>query len=672
MTNLFSQFSIRQKLWGGFGLLLAVLTLISSIAFFSLAGVQKDMGVVIDDIQPSVIASMELTSGLNQATSSLGFFLLSGETVHRDTYQGALTRVDSMVEALTKQLSSDAAQAAHIETIRADIGSFKRHGNEMLSLVNDTAKNVPGIAYAAQYINPLSQEMLNIVSQMIMSESEEAASTKRKQLMSDLHSLRYSWANVMNGVRAYLAFRAQSALDEINLYLEDSGTKLDRLRAYGSDLTFDQEDGLEQFTALREEFLTHLDALQDFDKSGKWRTDAWMVRNEVGPLMDRIQGNLIELVQAQRTLIETTSRSLIERMVSAETFIGLLLTFGLIVGVLVAFTTCSQTTRAAVSMRDVLKDISEGEGDLTHRVPQVSNDELGQASGYFNKTMAQLQGMVGDVATVARQVADRADQATGQIDVVTRNIGIGADRARSTAAATEEMSATSVEIARNASVATDEAGKAHKEAEAGARSVKGMSSKAQDMHKQIEQLQNSVNEIKAKGHGMLDMVGIINEIASQTNLLALNAAIEAARAGESGRGFAVVADEVRQLAMKTQQSTAKISELLKDNQHSSEGLSSIMGSVTHATESMLGSVDETSEAISRVTDSVQLMTDMVGQIAHAAREQSTATGEIASHVEEISHMETENAQRVTETSGYLQELADFSARLDDLVSRFKV
>lgn len=671
MNTLFSQFSIRQKLWGGFGLLLGILSLVSSIAFFSLMGVQKNMAMVIDE-QPTMVASVELTGGLNQATSSLGFYLLSGESVHKENYQAAIMLVSSMVDALTILLSDDEVQAARIASIRADIQVFKQQGDEMLGLIGDQAKNMPGIAYAAQNINPLSQEMLNIVSQMIMSESEEPATKRRKQLMSDLHALRYSWANVMNGVRAYLAFRAQSALDEVNLYLEDSATKLERLRAYGGELTFDQEDGLEQFSQLREEIITHIESLQEFDKNGKWRTDAWMVRNDVGPLMDRIQNDLTDLVQAQRTQLETTSQSLIERMASAETFIGVLLTFGLIIGVIIAFATCSQTTRAAVSMRDVLKDISEGEGDLTHRVPQTSNDELGQASGYFNETMARLQGMVRDVAAVAHQVADRADQATSQIDVVTRNIGNGADRARNTAAATEEISATSVEIARTASVATEEAGKAHMDAEAGARCVKGMSSKAQDMNKQIGDLQASVNDIKSKGHGMLDMVGIINEIASQTNLLALNAAIEAARAGESGRGFAVVADEVRQLAMKTTQSTAKIAELLKDNQHSSEGLSTIMGSVAHATESMMGSVHETSDAISRVTGSVQLMTDMVGQIAHAAREQSTATGEIASNVEEISHMETENAQRVTETSGYLQELADFSTHLEDLVSRFKV
>ena len=672
MNALFSQLSIHQKLWGGFGLLLAVLTLVSCIAFFSLRGVQQEMGVVVDDVQPTMIASMELTSGLNQATSSLGFFLLSGEEVHHDNYRTALERVDRSVAALDAQASSNASLRARLATIRADIDHFEQQGAEMLTLVADQAKNVPGIAYAAQNINPLSQQMLNIATQMIMSESEEAATQQRKQLMSDLHALRYTWANVMNGVRAYLAFRATTALDEVNLYYEDSGTKLERLRAYGGQLTFDQEASLEEFTTLREEFLAHVAALQEFDRSGKWRTDTWMVRNEVGPLMDRVQDNLNELVREQRALIEGTTGALVERMASAETFIGLLLLFGLVAGSLGAFITCGQITGAAVGMRDVLRGISEGEGDLTRRVPETSKDELGEASGYFNATMAHLQGMVGDVATVARQVAGCASEATAQIEVVTRNIGSGADRARSTAAATEEMSATSVEIARSAGVATDESAKAHREAEAGAQCVRAMSTKAQEMSRQIDQLQASVGDIKSKGDGMLDMVGVINEIASQTNLLALNAAIEAARAGESGRGFAVVADEVRQLAMKTQQSTARIGELLKDNQHSSEGLSHVMGSVAQATESMLDSVRETSETINRVTGSVLLMTDMVGQIAHAAQEQSTATAEIAAHVEEISHIETENAQRVLETSGYLQELADFSTRLEGLVGRFKV
>ena len=672
MNALFSQLTIRQKLWGGFGLLLAVLTLVSCIAFFSLRGVQQDTNVVVEDIQPTVIASMELTGGLNQATSSLGFFLLSGEELHRDNYRLALQRVDRTVAALAARVADDPALNERLTSIRGDIDRFKQHGSEMLTLVGDQAKNMPGIAYAAQNINPLSQEMLNIASQMIMSESEEPATAQRKELMSDLHALRYAWANVMNGVRAYLAFRATSALDEVNLYFEDSGTKLERLRAYGDALTFDQQASLDEFVALREQFTTHIDALQALDKGGKWRTDTWMIRSEVGPLMDRVQADLAELVQQQRASIEGTSRSLVERMGNAQTFIGVLLLFGLIAGILGAFTICTQITHAAVGMRDVLKGISEGEGDLTQRVPQVAQDELGQASGYFNATMAHLQEMITDVATVARQVADRAGQATAEVDVVSRNIGGGADRARSTAAATEQMSATSGEIARSAAVATDESANAHQEAEAGARSVEAMSAKAQEMTRQIGQLQASVSDIEAKGHGMLDMVGIINEIASQTNLLALNAAIEAARAGESGRGFAVVADEVRQLAMKTHQSTARIAELLKDNQHSSAALADSMGNVAQATESMMSSVHETSATINRVTGSVQLMTDMVGQIAHAAREQSAATAEIAANVEEISHFESENAQRVLETGGYLQELAAFSARLESLVGRFKV
>jgi len=672
MNNLLARFTIKQKLWTSYGIFLALLLGVSLIALVNQHRVQREVGGMVAHQQPVALDSMALTGDLNQAAGALGFYLLSGEDEHRAAYGEALERVQVRLADLRARLDGDDGDAALLAEIDAGVARFRAQGDEMLGLVNDTARNIPAIAFAAENINPISQQMLNLVSQMILTEQEEAADDTRKQLMSDLHDLRYAWSNVMNGVRAYLAFRGANALQEVNLYIEDSGTKIERLRGYGDLLTFDQEDSLAQFAELREQFIANVEKLKAFDEGGRWRTDAWMVREQMGPLVLDIKERLEQLVEHQRTGIRTTSAALLADMSSAQTLVATLAGVGLTLGLLVAFMACCQTVTPVVRLRDVFREFADGGGDLTRRVPAESGDELGQASRYFNKMMDDLQAMIREVAGVAGEVADRSRQASDEVAMVASNITQGADRARSTAAATEEMSATSTEIARNAELASEEAGKARDDVQSGADMVRDMARRAHDMHAQIRALQAQVDDIGAKGRNMLDMVAVINEIADQTNLLALNAAIEAARAGEFGRGFAVVADEVRQLAMKTQQSTAQITDLLKANEHSSKELSGVMGNVSSVTDSLIGSVDQTSTTIERVTGSVNAMTDLVSHIAHAAREQSTATHEIAGHVEEMSRIEDENARLTREVEGFLGELAGASSRLDGLVGRFKV
>jgi methyl-accepting chemotaxis protein len=672
--QILSNLSVRQKVWGGFGILLALMLLLSAVSWRSLFKVEDRLGLVVEKLQPTMLASQDLSQSLTRATAALGLYLLAQDDSAKLEYQQALAQVDLALQSLQQQLQmhKDQAFVETVESLQTLVDRFKAYEAQMIELVNDPMKNVVGLSFAAERINPLSQQMLQVTREMLMSEFEEDANKQRRDLLNQIHEMRYAWSNVMNGVRAYIAFRGQRSLDEINLYLGAVDQSIARLDAMQDELTFEQSEGLSQFKELKQKFVDTFAEMRKIEASGRWRTDIHLIREEIRPLLAEIDTLLRDLVTTQRERAVDTGRTLLSDLHDDGRTIGALLLAGLLIGALVAWLAGNQIAAPILRLREILKGMAGGKGDLTQRVELATGDELGQASDYFNQMMAGLQEMIVDIADVSQQLGQGINQTSERVAAVQTNVADSAERTRETAAATEEMSATSVEIARNAETAAGEAVQARSQADAGNGAMRRMADQARTMATQIGQLQQSVDAIEAKGRSMYQMVGAINEIAEQTNLLALNAAIEAARAGEAGRGFAVVADEVRQLASKTQQSTAQIRQLLESNRHSSQELVDSMGQVADAGGSMRETVSGAEAVIRSMSDSVNLMNDMVEHISEAARQQSAASQEIARHVESLSFKESENAEWMNACNQDLQTLTQSAARLSNVVGRFKV
>lgn len=88
----------------------------------------------------------------------------------------------------------------------------------------------------------------------------------------------------------------------------------------------------------------------------------------------------------------------------------------------------------------------------------------------------------------------------------------------------------------------------------------------QGLNEQQDSITKAAASVNEKVNESLEIISLIQGIASQTNLLSLNASIEAARAGEAGKGFAVVANEVGNLAVSCNETSEHISQSLNEMQ----------------------------------------------------------------------------------------------------------
>ncbi len=302
---------------------------------------------------------------------------------------------------------------------------------------------------------------------------------------------------------------------------------------------------------------------------------------------------------------------------------------------------------------ETLRDIAEGDGDLTRRLDENQVGELGQLAVYFNRFTQRIhdivRGIAGNACTLSQsssqlsQSAMHLSQGAAQSKTQSATVSSAAEElsinmqnmAHSTAEmsagistvsrAVEEMKTTISEIAENAERSAEVASQAAAAAEVSNTKVGDMGAAANEIGKVIE---------------------VIQDIAEQTNLLALNATIEAARAGEAGKGFAVVATEVKELAKQTAAATDDIRNRIEVMQRS--------------TDQAVGSIEEISDVIGRFNELSRM-------IASAVEEQSITTQQIASHVSDAAELAQAVARGVSESAEASREITENISHVDGVL-----
>ena len=327
-----------------------------------------------------------------------------------------------------------------------------------------------------------------------------------------------------------------------------------------------------------------------------------------------------------------------------------------------------------------LKDIAQGEGDLTVRLPVTGNDEVTDLSNYFNQTIAKIGSSIqqvgvnsNDMEEIGTELASNMTETASAVQQISANIDGVKQQALTQAASVTETAATIEEIIRTikqlngsienqaASVAESSSAVEQMVGNIGSITqtlgktdevIKNLASATADGKETISQSHSITQRVAEESGGLLEASNVIQHIASQTNLLAMNAAIEAAHAGEAGKGFAVVADEIRKLAEESSAQGKTITETLKV----------LSGEI----ETLSGSSKIAEEKFNIIFSLSEQVKNMSQRLMEAMREQENGSREVLTAIRDINTVTNQVNDGSAEMLKGGENVAQEMQKLDEL------
>lgn len=343
-------------------------------------------------------------------------------------------------------------------------------------------------------------------------------------------------------------------------------------------------------------------------------------------------------------------------------------------------------TRPIVATTAMLKDIAQGEGDLTLRLEVKSRDEIGELSQWFNVFVDKIHQIIHEVHMSTETLAAASEELSVTSVQIASNSNEVSQQASSVASATEESSTNIHSISSAAEEMSSTMGvvaSAVEELSASigevTRNCQKESEMAHQAQAQADDTQKIIEELNHAGVSIGHIVNLIQQIAAQTNLLALNATIEAASAGEAGKGFAVVANEVKELAKQTAQATDDIRKQVETMQSNTgnavnaiQAIGQVVGEVNELSQTIVRTVSEQNDAVSEIAHNIAGANEATGDVARNVSESASALSEIASTVANVNESVADTAKGIDQVNRSAEELAKLAATLGRIVGRFKL
>ena len=365
-----------------------------------------------------------------------------------------------------------------------------------------------------------------------------------------------------------------------------------------------------------------------------------------------------------------------------------LLVFALIAGAIIVayFVVYGGIVKPIRRMIDMLKDIAQGEGDLTKRIVDNSGDETEEMAGWFNQFVEQIQDIIRDVSANASTLGKSSRELFTRSEEMSSNASQTSEKSNAVAAAGEQMSSNMQSVAAAMEEASTNVGMV-------ASATEEMSSTINEIAENAEKAREITGSAVAKttsASGQVGELGIaakeigkvveaITDISGQVDLLALNATIEAARAGDAGKGFAVVANEIKELARQTAEATMEIKNRVESIQSTTQGtvreindISEVVHEIDSIVSTIATAVEEQSATTAEIVSNVSQASIGLGEVNENVAQSTAVSSEIAQDIAEVNHASTEISKSCEMVNSKSEQLSHLANKLNEMVKKFKV
>ncbi len=629
--NWLKNIDIGKQIAGGFAILVVIMIL---MVILSLSGVSQTNTInhrVMDLRMPTVLATTELENGVNHSLAGLRGWMILGKDKFKEDRRHAWEEIDHAF-AKMKDFSKNWTNQKNIQRLKeieTSLAKF-RVAQQEIEDISGTLENTPATLLLVTKAAPKAKIIVQNVTKMIDIESGLAATPQRKKLLGMMADVRGTMGLSLANIRAFLLTGDPKFSKQFHQFWTKNERRFGDLSRNTGLMNGAQRAAFNQLKDARSVFKGLPPKMFEIRGGNKWNVANFWLGSKAAPEAGIILKQLRLMRSNQNQLAETDVKAATDASTNLTAFMITLGLIGVGIGVFVAIFIVRAITKPLGVMLSSADDLRDGDGDLTRRLPDFGNNELGRTAGAFNGFLDKIQGVLLEVREAANNIAGASDQVSSTAQSLSQGSSEKAASVEETSASLEEMSASISQNTENAKVTDGMAQKATDEAKRGGEAVSTT----------VE----AMNEIAGK-------ISVIEDIAYKTNLLALNAAIEAARAGEHGKGFAVVADEVRKLAERSQASSQEIGELAA---------------------SSVDIAQRAGELLKEIVPSIEKTATLVAEIAASSEEQATGVSQVNLAVGQLDSISQQSASSSEELAATAEEMNSQAMQLRETIGFFKL